>query len=357
MKAKLFLTILLMGVSPAMASSYYTYISIYGENRIAVYKMDPESGKLTHQHDVAVSSAPGPLAVDPKRQFLFAGLRNPSSISSFRIDPKTAWLSLIGAVSVDDSPAYIATDRTGRYLLSAYYSAGKAGIHPIKSDGSVDPNGKFNDTARTAHAIMTDPSNKFVFVPHPGPNAIFQFLLNLDAGTLTPNTQPKVTRPEKTGPRHIVFHPTKDIAYLDNEQGCSVTVYTFNRSAGTLEAIQTVSTLPDGYTITDADSNADVEITPDGKFVYVSNRGYDSIAGFVVDVETGKVTSLGQTPTEKTPREFNIDPTGNFLFAAGEGGDKLAAYRIDPNTGKLNRFETYTVGKKPWWVLVVEMPG
>ena len=122
-------------------------------------------------------------------------------------------------------------------------------------------------------------------------------------------------------------------------------------AAGTLSAFQTVSTLPEGFA--GENSCARLEVHPSGKFLYAANQGHDSIARFAVDRSTGRLTSLGQAPTEKTPRSFNLDPTGRFLYAAGQGSDKLAAFRIDPASGRLERFATYSTGKRPWWVLVV----
>jgi 6-phosphogluconolactonase len=193
-----------------------------------------------------------------------------------------------------------------------------------------------------------------VFVPHTGPNAIFQFRFDEQTGTLTANDPPKVTTPENTGPRHLAFHPSLNVVYFDNEQGSSVTAFRLDKSKGTLEPFQTLPTLPEGFS--ESNSCADLEITPDGRFLYASNRGHDSLAGFAIDPETGKMTSLGQFPTEKTPRSFNIAPDGKFVYAAGQGSGKLAAYRLDGENGKLTRFATYEVGNGPAWVQVVSLP-
>ena len=182
-------------------------------------------------------------------------------------------------------------------------------------------------SAEKAHAVLLDPSNRFAFVPHTGPNAIFQFTFDARRGELKPATVAKRMTPENTGPRHIVFHPTKNISYVDNEQGGSVTVYQVDLEGGTLEPIQTISTLPVDFKGTNA--CAEIKIHPTGKFLFVSNRGHDSIACFKVDALDGKLTSIGQAPTEKTPRSFDLDSEGRFLYAAGESSGKVAAYRID----------------------------
>lgn len=143
--------------------------------------------------------------------------------------------------------------------------------------------------------------------------------------------------------------------YCSNEQGCSVTAYRFDTSAGTLTAMQTVSTLPDGYT--GKNSCSQIQIAPSGKFLYAPNRGHNSIAGFTVDATTGLLTSIGQAPSEPVPRAFSLDPNGKFLYAAGLESGRLAAYRIDASTGVLQPLKTYPVGARPMWVMIIKLPG
>ena len=333
---------------------YHTYISISGENKISLFKMNTDTGKLLFQKDIELSGGPGPLALDHEEKFIYAGIRSNREIASFRIDHNTGDLSLIGTMSLEADPCYIITDRKGNFLLSAYYGAGKVAVHPIGEDGVVSsPPIDWISTAEHAHCIQTDASNKFAFVPHTvEPNCIFQFKFDENTGKLTSNDIPKVVPEEEVGPRHFCFHPSKNIVYTSNEQGSSATAYNFDTSAGTLSPFQTVSTLPSDYD--EENTCAQIHITPSGKFLYVSNRGHDSIAGFSID-DTGQLSSLGQQSTEPTPRAFNIDPTGNFLYAGGEGSGKIASYRIIPLTGELEPLEIYAVGKNPMWVLFVNV--
>jgi 6-phosphogluconolactonase len=157
------------------------------------------------------------------------------------------------------------------------------------------------------------------------------------------------------GPRHYCFHPARDMVYVSDEQGSSVTAYSLDASAGTLTAVQTISSLPADYEGQNAP--AQIHMHPTGRFMYLSNRGHDSIAGFAIDEATGQLTQLGQTPTEPSPRAFNLDPSGRYLFAAGQGSGRLAAYRIDERTGELAPLETTTVGENPMWVLIMEQRG
>jgi len=343
-----------LSTTAAKADSY-VYISVGGDNRIAVYRMNEQDGSLTPHSDVKLDGAPGAMDVDPERKFLFTSLRSTKSLTGFRINAETGKLERLNTTPVGENSAYVKVDHTGQFLLSAYYGAGKVAVHKIAADGSLsDEPLQWVETAPKAHAIVPDPSNRFVFVPHTGPNKIFQFAFNQKHGRLTPNSVPTVTTPVEDEPRHIAFHPELDFAYVDNEKGNSVTTFEFDPVKGTLKAVQTLSTVPEGFT--EQSHCADIEITPSGKFVYASNRGHDSIAGFAIDAKTGLMTSIGQFATEKTPRSFNVDPSGKFLYSGGQGNGKLAAYRIDQETGRLERFATYDVGPGIGWVQVVKMP-
>jgi 6-phosphogluconolactonase len=346
---------LLLGfVGPACADTF-VYVSVAGAKKVAVFRMNPKDGTLTHQSDTTTEGEPGALTTDPQRRFLFAAMRSSGQLSAFRIDPKTGGLTHVNTVPAGADPAHISTDRSGRYLFTAYYVAGKVTVHAVGKDGTLgaQPVQSLATTER-AHAILLDPSGRFAFAPHTTPDLIFQFTWDAGAGKLAANATPRLGTPGGSGPRHIVFHPMKDVAYVDNEQGGSVTAYALDTKAGTLKALQTVSTLPQGFTKTNA--CAEVRIHPGGKFLYVSNRGHDSIARFTLDTD-GRLTVAGQEPTEQTPRSFDLDPSGRFLFAAGEGSGKLASYRVDPQTGALTRFATQDVGPRLWWVLAVEVPG
>lgn len=339
---------------------YYMYVSISEEDRISVFTVDPETGNLKSQGNVTVPGRPAPLTIDPGRRFLYVGRRGAREISSYQIDWSTGGLSLIGTVSLEADPCYLATDRKGRFLLSTYYGAGKVAVHPIGDDGAVGtPPAEWLDTARGAHSIQTDPSNRFAFVPHiatpNGPNVILQFKFNEATGRLTPNLPHRVIPEEGAGPRHFCFHPSLDVLYFSNEQGCSVTAYRFDSSAGTLRTFQTVSTLPDNYE--GRNTCAQIQISLSGRFLYAPNRGHNSIACFSVDAYTGRLTPIGRVPTEAVPRAFSLDPEGNFLFATGLESGRLVSYRVNGDTGELEPLEIYAIGKAPMWVLIARPVG
>ena len=265
------------------------YVSLQGDDKIVRLTMDPATGDLEPLGEMAVSGGPAPMVVDPSQQFLYVARRGECKISSYRIDQRTGDLSPIGTVSLPTDPCYMSTDRRGKFLLSAYYEGRGVSVHPIGADGAAgDAPVERRETARGAHCFQTDPSNRFAFVPHiggRGPNEIWQFRFDEQTGQLTPNTPPKVTPDGEVGPRHFCFHPTKDIVYFSNEQGCSVTAYRFDPVAGTLTPLQTVSTLPSGYA--GRNSCSQIRMAPSGRFLYAPNRGHNSIACFAVDAATG----------------------------------------------------------------------
>ncbi len=348
----------------------YVYVASQDDDKISVFTLDAGTGKLTPKGEVTISDGPHLLAISPNREVLYVGQRGLPGISSWRIDPSTGDISQNGSVSTDGWSASLATDRRGKYLLSAQYQAGHVSVHPLGNDGSVGaPVVESLATDTGAHAIQTDPSNKFAFVPHiarlfdnvleppknePGPNVIFQFKFDENTGRLTPNSPLKIEQGANIGPRYYCFHPTLKVVYFSDEQGCSVTGYHLDSSAGTLSAFQTITTLPDGHT--ERNTCSQIQITSSGKFLYVPNRGHNSIAGFSVDA-SGQLTGIGQVPTEAVPSAFSLDPEGKFVFAAGSASGRLASYRIDGDSGALTPLETYSVGARPMGVLITSIGG
>jgi 6-phosphogluconolactonase len=334
------------------------YVTASEDNKISIFEMDSQSGKVKHNQDVEVTGRPAPLAMDAGQKFLYVGRRDINEISSYAIDKSTGGLSFLGTVTVEADPCYLGIDRKNKFLLSAYYNGAHAAVHAINADGTLQQTPvEWYATATGAHCMQTDPSNRFAFVPHianrGGPNAIFQFRFDENTGHITPNSPFKLEMNGRLGPRHYCFHPTKDIVYVSDEQGCSVSAYNLDTSKGTLSHFQTTSTLPDGYD--GENSCAQIRISPSGKFVYAPNRGHNSIACFSVDDVSGELTRFDIVPSEPVPRAIELDPQGRFLVAAGLDSGKLASYTINQTSGKLTPLETWDVGKAPMWVMIREM--
>jgi 6-phosphogluconolactonase len=345
------------------------YVGLQDDDKIVSFGIDAGAGKLVPSRETPAAGGPSVFAVSPDRRVLYVGYRGTPAIESCRIDSASGALTSLGRVVAEHAPTYLATDRTGKHLLSAHYQGGYAAVYPLGSDGAVSgPARDRQNTAPGAHAILTDPSNRFAYVPHiarqndnvleppkniPGPNFIAQFRFDPATGRLHPNEPFKVDPPGPIGPRHYCFHPTRDLAYFSDEQGCSVTAYSLDRASGTLSAVATIASLPAGVTVRNTCSQ--IHLTPSGRFLYVGNRGHNSIAGFAVDPSTGRLTPAGHAPTEAVPTAFGLDSTGTFLFAGGTATGRLASYRVNGETGALAPLEVSTVGQRPAAVLAVPL--
>ena len=345
------------------------YVGLQDADRIAAFSIDA-SGGLTKRDEVAVTGGPSVMAVSNDRHMLYVGQRGGPAITSFRIDPKTGALSAAGSIAQPHAPTFLAPDRSGRFMLVAYYQGEGAAVFRLAADGTVGAASQdWLGTAIGAHSIATDRTNRFAYVPHvarvqdnvleppkniPGPNMIMQFRFDAESGTLSTNVPSQLAQPDLVGPRHYCFHPNLDLVYFSNEQGCSVSVYRINLD-GTLAPVQTVATLPAGFSARNTCSQ--IHLAPSARFLYVGNRGHNSIAGFSVAPDTGLLTPAGHVPTEPVPSAFCLDPAGEFLFAAGTASGRLASYRIDSESGMLMPLAVEDVGQRPAAVAAVSLGG
>jgi 6-phosphogluconolactonase len=225
-------------------------------------------------------------------------------------------------------------------------------VHRINDAGMPGPAPvETHKTAKTAHMILPDASNRFVLVPHRDSDMLLQFLFDGESGRLSPNSPDRMSQPRGAGPRHLCFHPNGRWIYVSNELNSTVTACSFDGESGTAAPIQTLSTLPEGYR--GKNTCAQIHMIPNGRYMYVSNRGHDSIAGFAVDPETGLLEERGIASTEPIPRAFNINADGRFLFAAGRDSGQLAVHRIDQSSGSLARIGSCAAGNEAMWVLPV----
>src|ERR1700757_3893186 len=347
------------------------YVGVQDDDKIVVFALDGDSGKLTKRAGVAAAGGPSVMAISPDRNALYVGCRTRPSIAGYRIDPATGGLSVLGTAAQTDAPTFLGLDRTGRYMLCAYYQGGYVAVYPIAAGGTLGAAAIDNQkTAVGAHAIATDPSNRFAFVPHiariqdnvleppknnPGPNMILQYRFDAQPGRLSPNTPHGVEQGSLVGPRHYIHHPSLDVVYFSNEQGCSVTAYRLHPANGPLPSVQTISTLPAGHS--ERTTCSQIHLTPSGRYLYVGNRAAtgSSIAAFAVDPATGQLTAAGHTPTEAVPSAFCLDPAGHFLFAVGTASGRLASYRINQQSGALTPLAVEEVGKRPAAVLTTRL--
>lgn len=330
------------------------FVSLTGDEQIKLYDLDPLSGAL---HLRTVSNAYGPsgaLYLHPSGKVLYDAHVESTTLAAFTFDAATGELTLINKIDTGiETPAHLITDRQGRFLLTAYYTGGGITVHALGVDGAIGELVQYINTGGKAHAVLSI-EDKFVFVPHVCPtNKTSQFRFDATTGLLTPNTPAELLPPDdNTGPRHACLGPRGDVVYIVNEQGNTITAHQVDAQRGTLEIFQHLSTLPADYT--KGGYIAHVELHPNGKWLYASNRGHDSIAGFTIAAD-GSLSPFGHYPVPASPRSFNIDPTGRFLYCAGEAANRMTAYRVDQATGALQPIADYAVGQSPFWVMVVTL--
>ncbi len=330
-------------LSTAHAAEWTAYIGTYtrGDSKgIYAYRLDDKTGKLTSLGLAAETSNSSFLAVHPNQRVVYAANENPQgTVSAFSIDATTGHLKLLNSVSTKGSgPCHVELDRTGQFLFAANYNSGSVAVFPVREDGSlgeasksVQHSGSSVNPQRQegphAHSANVAPDNRFVLVADLGLDQILAYSRQLNIGSIT-KMEPG------SGPRHMAFRADGKFVYVLSELTATVTAFRYDGKTGTLDELQTISTLPAAYS--GPKSAAEIALHPSGKFLYASNRGHDCIAVFRIDPAQGTLTAEGQVPTQgKTPRNFAIDPTGTFLLAANQDSGSLVEFRIDQKTGAL----------------------
>jgi 6-phosphogluconolactonase len=333
------------------------YFGTYtGPKSKGIYRsaFNPADGKLGQPELAAEVANPTFLAMHPSRPLLYAaseiydfGGRKAGAVVAMAIQAGSGKLTLLNRQSSQGpGPCHVSVDRSGRFVLAANYGNGSIACLPVQSYGRLGaatsviqhhgsgPNRQRQEGPH-AHQILADPEGNFVFVPDLGLDKILIYRLDRAGGTLLPNDPPSGATPPGAGPRHLAFRPDSRFAYAIDELDSTVTVFRYVAARGSLEFLQSVSSLPRGFH--GVNYPAEVVVHPSGKFLYGSNRGHDSIAIFAIDAASGKLRPIGHQPTGgKEPRNFNIDPSGKYLLAANQNSDNVAVFRIDAATGLLH---------------------
>jgi 6-phosphogluconolactonase len=358
----------------AVQAATYVYVSNADDGTIGLYTMEND-GTLQPGERFQAGGVVMPMSVSPDKKYLYAAVRSkPFYAVTYTIDRKTGKLKDVGHGPLAESFPYISTDAGGKFLLGASYGANLVSVNPIGRNGKVGEPLQVIPTARNAHSIITDRSNKFVFVPHLGTDQVFQFRFDEKSGRLTANTPPVLQMRSGTGPRHIIMSADNKFAYLLSELVGTITTLSLDAKTGTLKETSVASFLaPDSKLVPGAPRGAisgpgtnappprdvtndiwasDLHLTPNGKFLYALERTGSQIGAMSVDGATGKLTYLSTTPTEKQPRGFAIDPTGKYMVVTGEKSDTISVYSIGDNGG-LVVLKQYPTGKGSNWVEIV----
>jgi 6-phosphogluconolactonase len=357
-----------------MPEASFVYVSNAADSDIGSYRLQPD-GTLQPGARVQAAELVGPIAVSPDRRFLYAAVRSrPYSVHAYSIAPDSGALTPLSVSPLAASCPYIALDRTGRYLFGASYHSHLISVNTVGADGRVAATPlQLIPVGRNAHAIRSDGSNRYVYVPTLGSDQLFQFMFDAESGRLSSNTPAVAQMQAGTGPRHFVISADNKFLYALSELLGTVTTFALDGDTGLVTEIGSVSGLPAGTKLVPgaprvavgvADSAparnrdndiwaADLHLRPDGRFLYLSERTSSTLGAFGVNARTGELTYLGSTPTETQPRGFAIDPKGRFLVACGEKSDTISVYAIDRASGALALLQKYPGGKGANWVEIV----
>jgi 6-phosphogluconolactonase len=340
---------------PAEQPHYLAFVGTYttktDSKGIYAFDFDSESGKLTPKGIAAETHDPSWVVVHPNGKFAYAANEagKQSTITAFTIDAQNARLTQLNQLpALGEDPCYLSFDRTGRYLFAANYSSGNVVAFPILPDGklgehtanlkdagALGPN-KERQEGPHAHWVGVSPNNAFVFVSDLGLDGLLSYRFDPSKGRLTPNALPFDKLAPGAGPRHAAFSPNGKFVYVVSELNSTVTVSAYDWAKGALQELQVVSTLPTDFQ--GRNDTAEIAVHPDGKWLFASNRGHDTIAVFAIDPDNGKLKTAGDFPTGgKEPRHFAIDPTGRFLLAENQNSNSIVVFRIDSSSGALTQ--------------------
>ncbi len=353
----LFSLLLAMFMIPALSAadgSYWVFLGTGSNKSKGIYRVefDSATGKLGKVEVAAEAVNPGFLAIHPKNTHLFAvgSITNAEGkkvdgVMSFTLDAKTGELKAINQQpSIGGGPCHINCDREAKHVLVANYGGGSTTVLPFDTDGKLSVASSFvqhkgtsvdkgRQSAPHAHSVNLDAAGKFAMVADLGLDKVLVYKYDSATGKISPNDPPSVDTPPGGGPRHFAFHPSGKFAYVCNEMASSVTAMTYDSSKGEFKTLNTVTTLPKEHK---GNSTAETVVHPNGKFVYVSNRGHNSIAIFAIDEKSGEVKAMGhQGEGINIPRNFNIDPTGKWMIVGNQAGNSIVVFEVDAKTGQL----------------------
>ncbi|WP_375417404.1 lactonase family protein [uncultured Hymenobacter sp.] len=348
-----------------------TNVASATDNTIYLYRLDPATGALTPVSAQPGGPSPTYLALTPDHRRLYAVNetgnfqgQSSGSLRAFSVNQQTGALTLLNEQpSTGASPCYVSLDRTGKAVLVANYTGGNVALLPVGADGQLvaptatdqhEGRGPHPNQDRAhAHCIVPDPANAYAFSVDLGTDQVTAYRLQPAQGQLARQPEPAFQAKPGAGPRHLTFAPGGKRAYLINELNSTLTALDYDAAAGRFRELQTVPTLPGSYTGTN--SCADVHVSPDGRFLYASNRGHNSIAVFALDAASGQMSLVQHISTEgQTPRNFTLDPTGRLLLVANQNSNNIVTFRVDQATGQLTSTGQTVTLPSPMFVQVAE---
>ncbi len=334
----------------------FVYVSNAESLDVRVFRLDGDRGDLAPVQvapvpDVTAPSTTSiPLAPSPDRRFLYAALRTkPYTVRSFRIDARSGHLTHFHTAPLPGSMAYLAPDRTGRFLLGASYPDKMLTVSPIGSDGAAGPAQQVLPLSGTCHAVMVDTRNENVYFTETTGGHFSRRPFDAASGAIDTDDGCALRVAVARHPRHFVFHPDDRFVFLLKERDATIEVFALED--GKLSLCNTAAVLPEGF---DREPlAADLHLTPDGRFLYASERVSNTIAAFRWDPRARSLALVARYATEDGPRAMAIDPAGKFLLAAGQLSHALTVYRIDPDSGRLQALQSWPMGRNPSWIEIL----
>lgn len=343
------------GRGARLPAEWLLYVGTYGaaeQDNLFLYRLNAKTGELTRAAGFRGGFKPGYLALSPDHRFLYAVNaslefqgRSSGAVRAFAIDQQSGALTLLNEQpSEGGGPCYLSLTPDGRGVLLANYFGGTVAALPIGPDGALAPAAAVdqhqgagphkNQDKAHAHCIFPDPAGRYALAVDLGTDQVLAYRLTTDAKLLQLPPHVAFRGQPGAGPRHLAFHPNGRWAYLINELNSTVTALGYDAPAGTFQELHTVSALPAGYA--GPNSSADIHVAPDGRFVYASNRGHDSLVVLAVDAATGRLTLVEHVSSQgKTPRNFTLSPDGRLLLVANQNSDSVFSYHVDRQTGRL----------------------
>jgi 6-phosphogluconolactonase len=326
-----------------MSNDQFAFVGTYtrlGSEGVYTLRLNGETGELTQVSVAGGLENPSFVALDPSGDHLYAvsesnGFNGSGGITAFNVNKSTGELTQINQQSTGGpGPCHLMVDSTDSMVIVTNYSGGSVSSHPINADGSVGEHTTFiqhegssinknRQEKAHAHSVNIDKANRFAFVCDLGKDQVLTYAMDVENAKLSLSST--VDEVAGEGPRHFTFHPTNQQVYVLNELGCSITLYNLGDD-GKLSPLETVPTLPEGWD--GENTTADIHTSPDGEFIYASNRGHDSLVIYSIDKSTGKMTFVGHESTQgKTPRNFAITPDGKFLVAENQDSDTIVSFK------------------------------
>jgi 6-phosphogluconolactonase len=327
-----------------------------GNGNITAYAVNLSTGAMTSLGTTNGGTNPSFLAFDVPRARLYAvNEGTPGQVAAFELRPD-AGLSLLNRVSSQgDGPAHVSVDPSGRWVMVANYTGGNVAVLPVRSgDGGLGPSTETENSGGQAHQILADSAGRFVYVPCKAANSVAQYRFDSDAGTLSPLTPTTVATAAGAGPRHLALHPNGQWAFLINELSNTMTSMRV-AADGRLTPVDTKSTLPAGFS--GANTCAEVQVHPNGRFVFGSNRGHNSIVSFSFDNTSGALTLVGHAVTGgNQPRHFDLEPSGRLILVGNQGSGTVHALSVNAATGVLTPLGQQATVNAPAFVGMTLLP-